>query len=65
MDREIKEHFKTGIITVFFALIVNSFIGGFFPWSFTLLNTNISVGFLVSGGIGALLAGYVRKSFKF
>lgn len=63
MDKETKNHFIHGILTVFFALIINAFIPAIMTFNF--FGAAISIGFLISGGIGALIAAYVRKLIKF
>lgn len=63
MDKETKNNFINGLLTVFFALIVNAFIPAIMTFNF--LGAAISIGFLISGGIGALIAAYVRKYLKF
>jgi len=63
MDKETKNNFILGILTVFFALIINGFIPAIMSFSF--FGATISLGFLISGGIGALISAYIRKYLKF
>ena len=60
MDKETKNNFVFGVLTVVFATIVDSFI----PAIMSLGFFNLTLGLLVSGGIGALVAAYVRKAIK-
>jgi hypothetical protein len=61
-DKQTKTTFIAGLLTVFIAAI----LGGFIPaiYSFSLIGANISVGYLISGGVGAIAAVYILKALK-
>lgn len=65
MDKQTKNDVVMGVMTVFFALLIDGI--GIIPdiMSFALFGATISVGFLIAGGIGALVAAYAKKMLKF